>query len=259
MAAFLCFEIPLFANPSSDWASNWLVRQILVREYSAPLHPLKGDDDKINEYRSSTLAKVAIARVHLSLEQAKPYFVSSLSDEIKNEIAPIRQKNDFSSWVKTAFTNEQDRKSITAFLQANADLQCKVTPLEVKQYINHQKNVVSESQHAYSPDLIKYVKLWKKDRIKCLIMNLAKKFAADKEYDYLALAATLHQFGYSDDPFFKKMLAARYILERNYAEALRNIYELQAGDERFRVLYNLVQRQYSFVQKGKGEVSIKSL
>lgn len=247
-------------SPKSDWATGWLVRNILVRDYSAQLTLV--EDGKVEEFLKTNKAQSSLARFGIVLNHSEKQFVSNLPDTILKPYkdATAKQKTkDVNALYKLAFNDEKERANIQDLLNDNTKLECKVTPLELRQYIEHQKSVVKETQHAYSSDLIKYVKLWKADRIKCLIKTLAEKFGQDAEYDYLALTATLNQFGYSEDPFFKKILATRYLLENNYAESLRNLFELQKIDDRFRNLYEMVQRQYIFVQKGQGEVSIKSL
>lgn len=150
---------------------------------------------------------------------------------------------------------------------------CPLNAEEVAAFAKHQKKLLGEGESLNPIKLLKPLshpsKEWSLDKVRCLaltFMATPEELKKNQGYEPLFLMESLRSFSKnipklalaSRDLSIKTLLALRYFQKKRYPETLNVLVELQDEHPEYRLAYEIVQRIYSMVQRGQGDVALKT-
>lgn len=273
MFQFLVCPRLAFANDQVGWSKTYLFNTVFVSEHKIL------QQNKIS--RESATVELVSARANLAQKDAdkKSQWIETfgLTDKAKVGVVHKAAKS-FSGW--TNFIDEwatanslsiDNRKLWTKIEKAYRSLPpaCQMKDSEAAVYRDHHLGLLTgaNTTSVNSQNLVSVISSWNTNKVECLSMKLMATLSEElsKGLDPALLFRALEQTGDSRIEVshytanIKFLHATRLVQKGAYAESLRKIFELIEDYPELAIIYDSVQRIYSYSQKGQGKVALKGI
>jgi len=243
------------------WSVSYLHNILFAQELPAYIKANQLKAKARDDFFKTELGKQLWARSALGISKAKqskqPLLLSKQDLTLIEAAAKINKagtdQKSLNALVMQSFPDDASKARWQAINHSPQPLACTA---QKKQLAAIHNSDAARDPFAQPDKFLTAAATIKAEEMPCLLQSAAQ----DPKINSLSFLHALVHFhkGYEGNLMVQNLYSAELVRHQLYPEALRQLFDLQKLDENNRLIYDIVQKQFNYHQRGRGEVVIKT-